>query len=102
MIEADEKTVNEMIGYFMPCWHNAAQGSEAKKRFARYIDTLTRMSQQEPQNQQEPVEAIENGDDTFVCGNCGTTVGWDVLEIYGLGEEKYDYCPHCGKPVKWA
>ena len=47
MTEEDEKTINEMIGYFLPCWHNAPQRSEAKKRFARYIDMLMRLSPKE-------------------------------------------------------
>lgn len=49
----------------------------------------------------EPVKPIVDID-TWKCGNCGHTL--EHQEMLGdnvLFHEDYDYCPQCGKPVKW-
>ena len=50
---------------------------------------------------QEPVKPIFAGQDDWICGNCGETVGWEQLSNYGLDKVKHKYCPECGKAVKW-
>lgn len=50
---------------------------------------------------QEPVEPVVDID-TLKCGNCGHTL--EHQELLGdnvLFHEQYNYCPGCGKPVKW-
>lgn len=47
---------------------------------------------------QEPVLDI----DTWRCGNCGHTL--EHQELLGdnvLFHEQYNYCPECGRAVKW-
>lgn len=50
---------------------------------------------------QEPVEPVMDID-TWKCGNCGHTL--EHQELLGdnvLFHEQYNYCPECGRPVKW-
>ena len=51
---------------------------------------------------QEPVEPTEpDEDNTQYCGACGSAVGYEVLEPSGIGYIKYNYCPMCGRSVRW-
>lgn len=50
---------------------------------------------------QEPVKAISDGEDSYMCNNCGTVIGWAEWEPGGIEEVKYKFCPECGKAVKW-
>ena len=50
---------------------------------------------------QEPVEPVIDID-TWKCGNCGHTL--EHQELLGdnvLLHEQYNYCPECGRKVKW-
>ena len=50
---------------------------------------------------QEPVEPVVDID-TWKCGNCGHTL--EHQQLLGdnvLFHEQYDYCPECGRAVKW-
>ena len=50
---------------------------------------------------QEPVEPVIDVD-TWTCGNCGHTL--EHQQLLGdnvLFHEQYDYCPNCGRKVKW-
>lgn len=50
---------------------------------------------------QEPAEPVLDVD-TWKCGNCGHTL--EHQQLLGdnvLFHEKYNYCPECGKAVKW-
>ena len=51
--------------------------------------------------EQEPIKPIAQGDDSYLCDNCGETVGWEELSLYGLDKVKYKYCPECGRKVQW-
>ena len=51
--------------------------------------------------EREPVEAVADGEDSYVCNNCGTVIGWDELGHDGIEEVKYKFCPECGRVVKW-
>ena len=50
---------------------------------------------------QEPVEPVVDID-TWKCGNCGHTL--EHQELLGdnvLLHEQYNFCPECGRAVKW-
>ena len=50
---------------------------------------------------QEPVKPVVDID-TWKCGNCGHTL--EHQELLGnnvLFHEQYNYCPECGRKVKW-
>lgn len=50
---------------------------------------------------QEAVEPILE-QDSMVCRICGHEVIWQKTLGDGiLVDEKLDFCPHCGRPVKW-
>lgn len=50
---------------------------------------------------QEPVEPVLDID-TWKCGNCGHTLEHqELLSDNVLFHEQYDYCPECGRAVKW-
>lgn len=44
---------------------------------------------------------IANGDDSYICDACGETVGCEKLDVFGIDPVKYEYCPGCGRKVKW-
>ena len=40
--------------------------------------------------------------DSMVCGVCGHEIIWQKMLGDGIwADEKLDYCPHCGREVKW-
>lgn len=50
---------------------------------------------------QEPVKPVVDID-TWKCGNCGHTL--EHQQLLGdnvLFHEQYNYCPECGRKVKW-
>lgn len=50
----------------------------------------------------EPSEPTMPDEDNMVyCGACGSPVGYEVLEPSGINFVQYNYCPECGKAVKW-
>ena len=51
--------------------------------------------------EQEPVKPVDQGDDSYVCDNCGEIVGWEEMACCGIDQVKFKYCPMCGKAVKW-
>lgn len=51
--------------------------------------------------EREPVKPILE-QDSMVCGNCGHEVIWQkMIGDNILVEEQLNYCPQCGKAVKW-
>lgn len=54
---------------------------------------------------QEPVEPIQGRDDQdediFCCGVCSAVVGETYLGPPGECEVRDNYCPECGRKVKW-
>jgi hypothetical protein len=51
--------------------------------------------------EQEAVKPILE-QDSMVCGVCGHEVIWQKMLGDGiLVDETLDYCPHCGRAVKW-
>lgn len=75
------------------CPYNEGENSSCLKNIAK--DALELLKEQEPV---EPSVDV----DTYVCPNCGHR-----LEHQGkLGDnvifdERYNFCPECGKAVKW-
>lgn len=49
----------------------------------------------------EDVKPIDKGDDSYACGKCGETVGWEELDVFGIEPVMYKYCPGCGRRVDW-
>ena len=50
---------------------------------------------------QEPVKPVMDID-TWKCGNCGHTLeNQELLGDNVLFHEQYNYCPECGRAVKW-
>ena len=52
--------------------------------------------------EQEAVEPILE-QDSMVCGVCGHEIIWQKMLGDGIwADEELDYCPHCGRAVKWG
>jgi endogenous inhibitor of DNA gyrase (YacG/DUF329 family) len=49
----------------------------------------------------KPIKPIYQGDDSYLCDNCGEIVGWEEMACCGIDQVKFKYCPGCGKAVKW-
>ena len=68
-------------------------------KWGAWIDTLEdALALLKEQEAVEPVVDI----DTWKCGNCGHTL--EHQELLGdnvLFHEQYNYCPECGKAIKW-
>ena len=76
-----------------PYWGAGENGKSSCTQLAREALTLLK--------EQEPVEPILE-QDVMVCGNCGHEVIWQkMIGDNILVEEQLDYCPQCGKAVKW-
>ena len=50
--------------------------------------------------EQEAVKPIAKEDDTYEC-ICSAVVGWDELDANGMVQMRFNYCPFCGRVVKW-
>ena len=49
----------------------------------------------------EPVPAIDNDGD-WLCGNCyQSVVGEEKLDAGGFVPVRFNFCPNCGRAVKW-
>lgn len=57
------------------------------------------------QKEQEPIVPVQGADDqdedVFCCGICGAVVGETFLGPPGECEVRDNYCPNCGREVKW-
>ena len=93
------RLIDEIIGYFELCSLNADPTGKAKRKFEQYIKCLNDLSK--TMEEQEPVKPIDQGDDSYVCDNCGETVGWEEMACFGIDQVKFKYCPGCGRKVKW-
>ncbi len=52
--------------------------------------------------EQNAVKPIRSKDaDVWYCGNCDAIVGEETLTIGGIQEVRHNYCPECGRKVKW-
>ena len=74
---------------------------ENQRSLVRYIHVGTLMDILHLLKEQEPVEAVADGEDSYMCSNCGTVIGWTELDPGGIEEVKYRFCPECGKMVQW-
>lgn len=71
------------------------EGEDIGCKYALHRDALALLKAQEPV---KPVVDI----DTWKCGNCRHTL--EHQELLGdnvLFHEQYNYCPECGRAVKW-
>lgn len=62
-------------------------------------DVLALLKAQDPA---EPIQGRDDQDeDIFCCGVCGAVVGETYLGPPGECEVRDNYCPECGRAVKW-
>ena len=97
------KELIRVLGFIQEYFDNHAYEQEPNARkelFWDWADTvlevITMLKAQEPV---KPVVDI----DTWKCGNCGHTL--EHQELLGdnvLFHEQYNFCPECGRPVKWG
>ena len=83
-----KKVINLLSKYI-----NCSFGDKDDKVTVEEIITLLRT--------QEPLEPVVDID-TWKCGNCGHTL--EHQQLLGdnvLFHEQYNYCPECGRAVKW-
>lgn len=84
------ETIKQFFGYGLP---------STAEMFDSYNGTLKdALALLKEQEAVEPVVDI----DTWKCGNCGYTL--EHQKLFGdnvLFHEQYDYCPGCGRKVKW-
>lgn len=60
-----------------------------------YVDALALLKEREAVEPRLDIDAL-------VCGNCGHgLVHQERLGDTVLFEERHNYCPHCGRMVKW-
>ena len=48
----------------------------------------------------KPIKPIYQGDDSYLCDNCGETVGWEEMACCGIDQVKFKYCPGCGRRIQ--
>ena len=77
--------------------NGSGRGDRCKRNCAK--DALALLKGQEPV---APIQdAYDKEDDIFRCGACGAVVGETFLGPPGECEVRHNYCPECGKAVKW-
>lgn len=82
----------QVIAELLYLKHDCLEGSATDQTLDKAIAML---------KAQEPVKPVVDVD-TWTCGNCGHTL--EHQELLGdnvLFHEQYNYCPNCGKAVKW-
>lgn len=93
VIKGLECCAREDIGDCYNCPYESIHGPYCDIEMMR--DALAMLKAQEPV---KPVVDI----DTWKCGNCGHTL--EHQELLGdnvLFHEQYNFCPECGRAVKW-
>lgn len=71
-------------------WYNTAQ---------KLKDTLAQLKEYEPV---KPSPAIDNYGD-WLCGKCyNSVVGTEELDEGGFVPIRFNYCPNCGREVRWT
>lgn len=50
--------------------------------------------------EQEAVEPYQL-EDIWKCGRCGGIVAYEELGVSGIENIRFNYCPTCGRRVKW-
>ena len=88
-------TVNEWAKDFKSFVNELQMPRDDYKGIMEYIDNTISLLKE-----QEAIEPIAKEDDTFECV-CGAIVGWEELDSSGIVTIRFNYCPFCGKAVKW-
>lgn len=102
MIAKDEKRWNDRnivveLGY---CGNNIRHRKNITKDDIRFYAYIMRKAHAMLKEQEAVKPILEQ--DSMVCGECGHEVIWQKMLGDGIwGDEKLDYCPHCGRKVKW-
>lgn len=86
--------------------HNALALLKAQEQNCRECGEATSKAIQELQAKlkaQEPVEPIPTEDDDWICGACNNSVvGTEELDEGGFVPIRFNYCPNCGREVRWT
>lgn len=91
-----EKVVNDLNVVKLILYNPQMLTAEMCIRIGQAITNA--MSLLREQDAVKPVVDI----DTWKCGNCGHTLEYqELLGDNVLFHEQYNYCPECGKEVKW-
>lgn len=85
--------LNETISYL-----RLKTGGVVDRCIQHQYDALELLKEQEAL---KPIKPIYQGDDSYLCDNCGETVGWEEMACCGIDQVKFKYCPGCGRKVKW-
>lgn len=97
LLKAQESPTSECISSAIECLLHPQDADDSD--MAKAIDTAVRaMRLLKEQEAVEPVLDI----DTWKCGNCGHAL--EHQQLLGdnvLWHEQYNYCPECGRVVKW-
>ena len=83
-------------------WAEFARERDLQFFTAKHLEDIAKWTDDtiELLKEQEPVKPLAQADDTFEC-ICGAIVGWDELDASGIVQERFNYCPFCGKPIDW-
>ena len=91
-------SLQEAAAYFRSSF-DAMYGTFACEKFREWTDAIEQaIALLKAQKPVEPVVDIH----TWKCGNCGHTL--EHQQLLGdnvLLHEQYNYCPECGRAVKW-
>lgn len=91
--------LKEIADYFRECRMNASFASKDEKHFWEMQNAANELI--EMLKEKGPVEPNLDVDE-WMCGNCGHKL--EHQELLGdsmLFHEQYNYCPNCGRKVKW-
>ena len=93
------ETLKEIADFFRDCRANESFNSDAENRYWRM--QIHVIALRDLLREQEPVEPVLDID-TWKCRNCGHDL--EHQEMLGdnvLFHEQYNYCPNCGRAMKW-
>lgn len=81
-----------------PCGGDYQDNDHVNLPVAMIEDIRALLKAQEPV---KPVPAIDDVGD-WLCGNCyQSVVGTEELDASGFVPVKFNFCPNCGREVKW-
>ena len=99
------EALDEIAEYFRECRSNVSFGSKEEKHFwelqCAALDARELLDDQAPVPPRIQKAVTEIGDEGYVelsianCGNCGALIEQPIEN------EGWNYCPNCGKRVKW-
>ena len=93
------KELEQVDAYFRSSF-DAMYGTVVCEKFRSWVDAIEHALAL--LKEQEPVEPIPTEDDDWICGACNNSVvGTEELDEGGFTPIRFNYCPNCGRAVKW-